>query len=274
MKSVIHFGIYTGVHKFGLILGLVAILVPAWGRAATVAFTTFTAPVDPNVVGATWTFDDVASGVDMTLEAIAFSSGAQVGRIATSVQGDAFNTLSTDYETVAIDPGFLRIATKSASSNTPGSYFVTYQATFVVADTTTPTTLSNLNFLIRDVDLDNTFSEKATVANINSYTLNQDGNLVVQETGPGEFEAESEVSGNTGSTDPDAMYGFTYDEVSSFVFRWGFDGSAGGNRGMDLDGQETSFSNVLPQPVTTVVPEPSSAALLGSIALLLFRRRR
>ncbi len=253
---------------------LIALLAPWSARAATVAFTTFTAPVNPNVVGATWTFDDVASGVDMTLEAIAFSPNARVGRIATSVQGDSFNTVVSDYETATIDPGFLRIATRSATGNTPGMYFVTYRATFVVADTTTPTSLTDLNFLIRDVDRDTTFSEKAAVAEIDSYTLNQDGNLIVLEDGPNEFEAESLVLGNTGSTDPDAMYGFTYDEISSFVFRWGFDGSVGGNRGMDLDGQETDFANVLPQPVTVVVPEPTSTALLLGASLFLLRRRR
>ncbi|MEM1058052.1 MAG: PEP-CTERM sorting domain-containing protein [Verrucomicrobiota bacterium] len=168
----------------------------------------------------------------------------------------------------------------------------TFRVEFLESGTNNPLTVTDVSLLFVDIEQESNFQEFMVIEQVNGTPIttvtNNPTHLEVTTdetiTTPGGSVPGIEVlanAGGSGISDPEGFFGINYGEVQEFVFVWGIIGNLGNTsslRGLDLNGNFNSVDDLIdefPDPEVSVIPEPTTAAMLiGAAALLLARRRR
>ncbi|MEM1058672.1 MAG: PEP-CTERM sorting domain-containing protein [Verrucomicrobiota bacterium] len=260
------------------LLALGALLAAPLGAGATplVFPATFTGPEpnasNPAALNSVWLFSNVGTDegtdIDLRLELLATDNGA-VNRISTT---------ATNFE------GKLRIGLGQSVVNNNGAS-ATFKVSLLEAGTSKLAAVTDVSFLITDVEQftvgsasGNEFYQVQSVTGADGTTttvrnnptnLNQTLTTIPTPSGNDSGVEAFATTGSEGDADPESFFGYNYSAISEFVFVWGFTGSTGGignNRGLNMDGDFNDLQDLIDEfpsdPDITVVPEPSSTALL------------
>ena len=231
-------------------------------------------------VGSVYRFDDVTTGVDALLTIDGLYNSASITEISS---GGAFGSddlviqLRGWGDDIPFDSGV-----------TPSYGEFTLQ--FVIADTTTATTLANLEMSSYDIDSTTgyDYSDTLWLPDSVSASLRSPTELAIN-PGTGEFNGFQEIAlqgeDNTSNggieredeeLQPMYLVDFTYENVDSITWRWGLTGTMspledgdGKARAMILSGNSILNQEVIPEPSSLIV-----WSLLGCVGITLGWRRR
>ncbi len=218
-------------------------------------------------VNAVYRYDDVTTGVDALVSIDALSPGASI--FTFDDPSDPSSEGMYEYFQPLID-----------GTASDGDY-ADFTVTFVLADTTTTTTVSDFILAAHDVDGNNVAGdtyEFLVMNEFDAYTIDNptqvDANIL--SLSPVSVKFTSLLNGGPPGITLDPLHAFEldYTNISSFSFRLGLEGTRVTTqaRQFALNMFDTPITFV--DPTTVPVPEPRGPILLAVAALAALSRRR